>query len=647
MICKTLYEDKLALQAKHQDLISRIPLPSPSRPPSTSPSPAHTPTHSFSGLPHPVSEVSFPRRIRKISVSPQDISLLAEQNAELLVKLEKIETESVDTDLRSRRELKKLEKEISLLRDELEQTQGELEKTQAREKAQSGFDPEKAAEDMAKRRLERESRLKALRASSNINDQPDDPIRDFAPGGPLSSIPSTVWRPVRTECLQDVSSPIQEQPVLEAEPFPDPWKTPPRKSRPASGDGYTLSEPQLAVISQLLAKIQELEDTNAKIIEQQKETSTKLQAVQRETDNISKVYECLSDLNGVKLELVEDASFTSDEPDGGNTIRFRSLRRTLESDDLLKMMGEISDSDISPLNLVPNSVRKNRKSVMELFESSSPSPTPGLKDQSSNLLFPFPTNDSWSSDSPSYSNLSLARSSSESPVPFPQSQNLRSELGSEYGEDWSLNVPNHHLRTSSLYNLSQLQLSTSPTPSRRTSLLTPDAEVPHGLRTPVSNVLQLTLEPPTPPIHFDDGDSSTLGSGSVRSNQTAKQRRLSQTIRSRTHRWVDGRFTDSVLGASPEESRSSDTITDLATVSNKGVRRVIRDLEPDTETTDTDKQLSVAKAERHAVSKFILLLWLWLQFVVIVIVFLFAMARRGPKAILSDAERRSAVARRH
>jgi hypothetical protein len=34
-------------------------------------------------------------------------------------------------------------------------------------------------------------------------------------------------------------------------------------------------------------------------------------------------------------------------------------------------------------------------------------------------------------------------------------------------------------------------------------------------------------------------------------------------------------------------------------------------------------------------------LWLWLQFAVIIFVFLYAMARRGPKAVLADAEQRT------
>ncbi|KAK7696008.1 hypothetical protein QCA50_000648 [Cerrena zonata] len=37
---------------------------------------------------------------------------------------------------------------------------------------------------------------------------------------------------------------------------------------------------------------------------------------------------------------------------------------------------------------------------------------------------------------------------------------------------------------------------------------------------------------------------------------------------------------------------------------------------------------------------FILEVWLWLQFAIVVLVFLWAMARRGPKSILHEAESR-------
>ena len=46
------------------------------------------------------------------------------------------------------------------------------------------------------------------------------------------------------------------------------------------------------------------------------------------------------------------------------------------------------------------------------------------------------------------------------------------------------------------------------------------------------------------------------------------------------------------------------------------------------------------------VTKVIFELWLWLQFCIIILVFLWAMAKRGPKNVLEDAEKRR-VSTRH
>ncbi len=67
-----------------------------------------------------------------------------------------------------------------------------------------------------------------------------------------------------------------------------------------------------ALISQLLVKVQELEETNAKILQQQSDTATQLSAVQRDTAHISRVYECLADPDSVELELADSGSWYED-----------------------------------------------------------------------------------------------------------------------------------------------------------------------------------------------------------------------------------------------------------------------------------------------------------------------------------------------
>jgi len=66
------------------------------------------------------------------------------------------------------------------------------------------------------------------------------------------------------------------------------------------------------VISQLLTTVQELEAANARIVQQQTETANQLNAVQRQTANMTKVYECLADPDSVELAL-EDEDEDNDE----------------------------------------------------------------------------------------------------------------------------------------------------------------------------------------------------------------------------------------------------------------------------------------------------------------------------------------------
>lgn len=48
----------------------------------------------------------------------------------------------------------------------------------------------------------------------------------------------------------------------------------------------------------------------------------------------------------------------------------------------------------------------------------------------------------------------------------------------------------------------------------------------------------------------------------------------------------------------------------------------------------------VSQKRKQGFVGFVLEVWLWLQFAIVVCVFLWAMARRGPKSVLEDAERR-------
>ncbi len=187
-------------------------------------------------------------------------------------------------DLAGRRELKRLEKEIAFLRDALEKTQARSEELE--EKVQD------AAVGEAWRRKEREAKFRAMRGlgrdatSANQNDEPSN----FAPNGSTFGGPSEAFTFFPTAQSPD---PIRR------------WQT-------ANGDANLLSLSQHTVISQLLTTVQELEAANARIVQQQTETANQLNAVQRQTANMTKVYECLADLDSVELAL-EDEDEDNDE----------------------------------------------------------------------------------------------------------------------------------------------------------------------------------------------------------------------------------------------------------------------------------------------------------------------------------------------
>ncbi|OBZ70370.1 hypothetical protein A0H81_09856 [Grifola frondosa] len=128
-LCKSLYNDNVTLKNKHEALLARLPstrAPSPSPSVPSSPMFASTPVSqspSYHGSNIPPLASARMRHSRRISVTPSELASLADQNAELLDKLEKLEAESVKADHAGKRKLRKLEKEIQGLREELENTQ--------------------------------------------------------------------------------------------------------------------------------------------------------------------------------------------------------------------------------------------------------------------------------------------------------------------------------------------------------------------------------------------------------------------------------------------------------------------------------------------------------------------------------------------
>ena len=243
-VCKTLYENNVALKGKHQALLKRLPS-SPSSSPSPEPPSRASSRYSIS-LSRPVSEydaspLTYKSQARKISFSTLEISHLADQNAELLEKLERVETEAVQADQTGRRELKRWEKEILSLREELEKTQAKSEELEEKTKAGFAWDTEKVVQEVWKKKEEREAKFRAMRnvsQGSAVHTERDYQVRNFAPEGSGSGMSTSIASHL---------------------PLRHPSGVPFSHTQPSPG-----THPEYSLIAQLLQKIKELEQTNTR-----------------------------------------------------------------------------------------------------------------------------------------------------------------------------------------------------------------------------------------------------------------------------------------------------------------------------------------------------------------------------------------------
>jgi hypothetical protein len=683
------------LQGKHKQLLARIPA-SPSRSLASSPilaspipvvpavfhspsffddvrSPSHSPSPSTSSL---IGNTKPKRHFRKISVSHDDISSLADQNAELLDKLEKLELEAAQSDLAGRRVLKQLEREISLLRGELELSHAKNAELEGQAREIEEEHSKRIAEELLSKK---EAKLEAVMEPSSSS--PLLPSRNSMPS--FASFQSTSGRFPSSPSIPTATGRLPSSSNSQSSTRSS------FSNRHLHSRTISVPEPQLATISQLLLKIQELEGANANIVQQQADTATRLQAMQQETDNMSRMYERLNDSGDVQLELVDEsaaamhAASGAEHGDSEGTVRFQSFRRTLENDrdapdsfvreSTSYIKGDFSDdSEMSGMHI--NASRKPRKSVMGLF---APSEEQSISANLSSIPIPFP-HESPASSAPgsptSFSHLSMAPTTHAPGIPTHQTS-LGSELGSEYGDDWGANAGNYHLRTTSLYDMSNLQMSPqsalspghlpfSNEANTSTSATAGSFETPRKSRILASSgTPQLTIEPPTPEKH-----SATA------SKQSLRYRKMSQTVRNRTQRWVDGRFQESMMGLMEEAEKIAAHAQEAPVpVKDEGsarspmlpehlTRRVPKRIAsafeivaekmkeklaaPPEQAVPAEQEQRVelfiehenapALQENKGVTKYVLEIWLWMQFIVIVLLFLWAMARKGPKSVLGD-----------
>jgi hypothetical protein len=584
-----------------------------------------------------------------------DISLLADQNAELMDKLEKLEAGASSSDQTGRRELKRLEKEITFLHEALEKTQAKSEELE--EKVHGAVTGE-----VWRKKQEREAKFRALRYNERYVDRQEggSKVQDFAPhgsrfGGPsdgFSFLPSTTSSNLRHTRRNQASNSDIELELSGLFPHSE----------------HTL-------ISQLLIKVQELEEANAQILKQQNETATQLSAVQRDTEHISKAYEYHADSRAVKSRIELDTAALREQLSSTETVECKSIRRDADAP---SFEGE---ENLAFRDFAPAPAAKDRKSVMGLFPLNYPLVTDSSTLNPHNLQIPSrPSSPSWSEnfhDRLSSSSTGLESPGSLSPLHFfsPASQvpeelsplqsgpTLQSELSKEFGDGWDTSPGAHHGRTSSLYDLSQFSVPATPCPASRAMSRRASDELDFeivnkggGPCLPMTaGLLRLSVEPPTPAKGGDIGGYA----------KSPRVQRMSQTLRSRTGQWVDRRFKEghhSTKGKFSQFNGTGSTVLAEPTTT-VGLRVLSNAIDKMIEKFDgfSDANVSESKTtspssvsdnkkvlrcditrsarketstKKNVLGNLLFEVWLWLQFGIIMFVFIYAMAKRGPKSVL-------------
>jgi hypothetical protein len=632
-------------------------------------------------------------------VSPAELSQLADQNAELLHKLESLENESANADLAGRRKLRALEKEIDGLRAELENTRArsaEIE-DQARKRVEAAVRQRERQQPRRRRESESQTKVQAPDFAPACMFVPQTPSRPAAARRRVTSSPllPALVSPTPARGLLQIGT----SPTAKAEPSPtDPFRSPsvqspshqdskpsiqeahiPPESSPLPGE----REHEYDVVSQLLSKIRELEETNAQIAAQQRDTGTRLRTAQRDTASISRLYSVLSGDDDADVEVVLDEGVNDGmgpleigSPSRDPTIRFQSLRRTIEGDMARADADPFFEAGIQPdMRSTMNGGHKllqpkPRGTVVGLFD-------PLEEEDASDDIFDLSLNSSPAMArrlslvgldgvdpsqvlSPTSLEPNWSRFGSPSALP---GHSLGSELGSECGDDdevgprLGLSGENHHLHTTSLYGLAQfqedlsLQEGVSGSPSEGSIFAVTDAMF-QSKNAPMVPPIGPVIIPPTP--------------------QSLRNRRLNTVVRSRVDRWDETRFGSLKIKPSTPRSRTpsaAETVTgtprpttttflraSLDAVADELVGEIEDDEIPDgaesaqlndacseTAVEDDDQGTAMAQSltsnKRKGVANVAMELFLWIQFILIILVFVLTMVRRGPHVFDKRRER--------
>ncbi|KAL7413173.1 hypothetical protein BDY24DRAFT_75022 [Mrakia frigida] len=324
--------------------------------PSSPPRSQRVSTLSSGGFPSSPTSSRHPARTPSLSASPQAILYLREQNTELALQLEQLQAETSDADHEGKKKLRKLEKEIGALRGnlerlnerngELEERNGELEEkvSMRGEGAASGRGREGGRGDggwgerrRLKREVEEEEEEERRRRrmgengslatvgimnryggaggrrtpspTAHLSQQQPQPLPPFSssqrstcsssnssqstlspPASPRSRSISLLG-PSLSLSLSVLSSPLRSNSTTTLS------LTPVSTASSSTSGGGDASRPrtaaELALVSQLLGKIRELEQANEEMTVKREEMDRRIRRAKREGEVLEGVYDVL------------------------------------------------------------------------------------------------------------------------------------------------------------------------------------------------------------------------------------------------------------------------------------------------------------------------------------------------------------------
>ena len=683
-LCRELAESNSTLKSRNDSLIHRLPSSRPSSPLHSSGSPYSSPSTQGRDISLPTlpgySNLAPPRRrrhARHVSSTPAELALLADQNAELLTKLADLEAEATRSEQAGKRRLRALENEIETLREELERSRSESEHPRdlpqdfplviSQDGAPAGIDNELVK---LYKKLAREAKVRELKAKTRPWDlSEEDSTKDFAPKNLTPGLPFT------SKLVSKVSSSLSPQSTPETQSSAHTLSSKSLNTLLSPTSGPTSTTPrEQALVSQLLLKIRELEETNTQLAADQLSSRTRLRHAQTETESIRRLCEFISNEADLDLELEildSDEGGTQGINDGeplalknmpkkAKTIRLRPVSRMASMDfGKSKSIGRVrryssvecfnEDLPAKSTNAFPKeSVIKKRKPVSGLFDEwsdtsnqeSSPLINPTKKSTNLDRCF---SDSSYMSSKRSLNNpldndntmgqsledeLSGDRSEGE-----PEADGMPS-LGSELGLQLQNIIPApFHARTQSIAELLRVAEISSPI----------SAPPSFGMLLPFPSKSSNEVDDEEVTDPKQEGGRRITNSRLRRVREDGSYRRTLSVASmpgglEEFSLDLDNDSDSSVISTSYEESAlhrpstptnnipMTPTLTLTKSSSPKSSHRPLR------HQPSSRLQLNDPKS-RNKYTSLVVEIWLWLQFVVVIVVVVCAMARVGPKGV--------------